>query len=242
MALIAFGVVASTAYKRSYLGVQLSVGQTAQLGRWDLTYEGLGAEPSAGEIAYYARMVLSRGNRVAATLLPAVASGSDQATAAGPTYIPAIHEGIGGDVYVVLAGYQPGGAQAIFNAFLDPLVGWIWAGGALLVAGSLFSLWPRRAVLVSPRSSRVFSLWSELEYDHRMGKTTTADYQLLRARYAAEAEEALRSEGGGRAGDLAGMEARIRARVAELAARQAGPEPELVGAGRAAGPSGGAAP
>jgi cytochrome c-type biogenesis protein CcmF len=40
------------------------------------------------------------------------------------------------DVYVVLAGTSPDGTAA-FHVFVNPLVTWIWAGGALLVAGVL---------------------------------------------------------------------------------------------------------
>jgi cytochrome c-type biogenesis protein CcmF len=40
------------------------------------------------------------------------------------------------DVYVVLAGTSPDGS-ASFHVFVNPLVTWIWAGGALLVAGVL---------------------------------------------------------------------------------------------------------
>jgi cytochrome c-type biogenesis protein CcmF len=39
-------------------------------------------------------------------------------------------------VYVVLAGTSPDGS-ASFHVFVNPLVTWIWAGGALLVAGVL---------------------------------------------------------------------------------------------------------
>jgi cytochrome c-type biogenesis protein CcmF len=221
MAVIAFGVIASNVYERQYLGVQIPVGGTVAVGPWDLTYEGLGAQPYAGAVENYARLVLSvPGAGVVATLTPGVFSGTDQATSQSPTFQPGIRSGLGGDVYTVLEGYPAGGQSAVFNIYLVPLVGWIWLGGLLLVMGSLWSLWPRRAALIAPRSSRVFALWSELEYDFRMGKTTPADYAALRARFAAEAEAALRQEGGDLAG-LPGMERRIRQRAAELSARPA---------------------
>ena len=194
MAVIAAGVVGSQAFQRQYQGVTLAVGQTAQVGTLGLTYEGLGTEPAGAMVATYARVQISSGDRTVAELLPALELGADAATEAGPTFVPAIAGGPLRDIYVVFMGYTADGALAGFNVFVNPLVLWIWVGGALLVAGALFSLWPRAQTLARPRSSRVFGLWSELEYDHRMGKVTLADYQTLRARYAAEASEALRRE------------------------------------------------
>ncbi len=194
MAVIAAGVVGSQAFQRQYQGVTLAVGQTAQVGNLGLTYEGLGTEPAGAMVATYARVQISSGDRTVAELLPALELGADAATEAGPTFVPAIAGGPLRDIYVVFMGYTADGALAGFNVFVNPLVLWIWVGGALLVAGALFSLWPRAQTLARPRSSRVFGLWSELEYDHRMGKVTLADYQTLRARYAAEASEALRRE------------------------------------------------
>jgi cytochrome c-type biogenesis protein CcmF len=40
------------------------------------------------------------------------------------------------DLYVVLAGTSPDGSAAL-HVFVNPLVTWIWAGGALLVVGVL---------------------------------------------------------------------------------------------------------
>ena len=220
MAVIAFGVIASQAFQKQYDQVDIHVGDTVAIGRLDVTYEGLGAYGAGGAVYTYARMGLSSGDRVMATLLPAFSVGSDAETSSGPTFDPAILEGLRQDIYVELEGYTPGGGEAIFNIFINPLVSWIWLGGLLMIAGTVFSLWPRRAMLAAPRSHRIFGLWSELEYDYRMGKIHPADYQALRARYAAEAEDALRKEGhetGGAAREVAAVEARIAARAAELA-------------------------
>ncbi len=43
------------------------------------------------------------------------------------------------DLYVVYEGVNPATGQPIIKAFLNPLVGWIWGGFALLVFGTLFA-------------------------------------------------------------------------------------------------------
>jgi cytochrome c-type biogenesis protein CcmF len=193
LALIAFGVVASHAFQQQG-EYELGVGQTAVVGGYGFTYEGLGSQLTAEDAETYARVVVSRQARLVTVLAPSQSVGADAATAAGITYGVAIDRGLLRDLYVVLDGYAAGGGRAVLQIFVNPLVSWLWLGGALLVAGCLFSLWPRPEMLAAPRSHRIFSLWSELEYDYRMGKVADADYLALRSRYAVEAEAALRAE------------------------------------------------
>ena len=48
------------------------------------------------------------------------------------------------DLYVVLAGWDGEGAAARVSlaVFINPLVTWLWAGGFLLLLGTLVSMWP----------------------------------------------------------------------------------------------------
>jgi cytochrome c-type biogenesis protein CcmF len=48
------------------------------------------------------------------------------------------------DLYVVLAGWDGDGATAKVSlaVFVNPLVSWIWAGGVLLLLGTVVTLWP----------------------------------------------------------------------------------------------------
>ncbi len=235
IAIIACGVVASHAFQQQ-AEFPLRVGQTAEVGGYDFTYEGVGTTLGAGIQTSYARVTVTRRGQFVANMLPAAFVGTDAATASAPTFLPAIAPGFYRDLYIVLEGYDQGGATAALNVIINPLVDWIWAGGVLLVAGSVFSLWPRRAMLAAPRSHRIFALWSELEYDYRMGKTPEPEYLALRAQYAAEAERALGAE---RAEDaarrsVAALESRIAARVAEIARLGSG-EPALAVAAAPAG-------
>jgi cytochrome c-type biogenesis protein CcmF len=45
------------------------------------------------------------------------------------------------DVYVVLAGWTADGT-ASFKVMINPLVVWIWIGGAFLLLGGLVAMWP----------------------------------------------------------------------------------------------------
>ena len=65
------------------------------------------------------------------------------------------------DLYVVLADWKGDGptAQVSLAVYVNPLVSWIWAGGALLLLGTLVTLWPavvlsrQRAPAVVPRDA-----------------------------------------------------------------------------------------
>jgi cytochrome c-type biogenesis protein CcmF len=59
-----------------------------------------------------------------------------------PQTMVAIHSVLSWDLYVVYEGSNPDTGQPIIKAFLNPLVGWIWAGLAVLVFGTLVALVP----------------------------------------------------------------------------------------------------
>jgi len=59
-----------------------------------------------------------------------------------PQTMVAIHSTPGWDLYVVYEGTNPDTQQPIIKAFLNPLVGWIWTGLAVLVFGTLVALVP----------------------------------------------------------------------------------------------------
>jgi len=61
----------------------------------------------------------------------------------------AIYSTLKEDLYVVYAGDSPDTQLPVLHAYLNPLVKWIWLGGAVVVFGTLVAMLPnRRAVLV----------------------------------------------------------------------------------------------
>ena len=46
------------------------------------------------------------------------------------------------DLYVVLAGIDEKSGMATFQVFLTPLVFWLWAGGLVMVLGTVIAMWP----------------------------------------------------------------------------------------------------
>lgn len=55
----------------------------------------------------------------------------------------AIRSSLSRDVYVTLAGWESGGEVVAFQAFVNPLVNWIWIGGGVIALGAVLCLLPR---------------------------------------------------------------------------------------------------
>jgi cytochrome c-type biogenesis protein CcmF len=63
------------------------------------------------------------------------------------------------DLYVVLGSYDPQTQLVTIQAYVNPLVVWIWFGGLILALGTAVAVWPtaaeREVRVVAPRGARV---------------------------------------------------------------------------------------
>jgi cytochrome c-type biogenesis protein CcmF len=64
----------------------------------------------------------------------------------------AIYSTLKEDLYVVYAGRSPDTQQPVIHAYLNPLVKWIWLGGAIVVLGTLLALMPNRQPVLAIRA------------------------------------------------------------------------------------------
>ena len=79
-----------------------------------------------------------------------------------PQTMVAIHSLPTWDLYVVYEGTNPDTGRPIIKAFLNPLVGWIWFGLAVIVFGTLVAMAPSVApAAAAPRASAVRSAPAE---------------------------------------------------------------------------------
>ena len=124
----------------------LAPGESMSLGSYVLTYDRLVTEPLASDrrvVETRAELTLAgpQSGRLATALRDYPNSSTAIAT-------PAVRTGLGEDLYVTLLAYSAAGTATI-HVFINPLVTWIWAGGAIVALGALFAIWPdrRRAVI-----------------------------------------------------------------------------------------------
>jgi len=68
-----------------------------------------------------------------------------------PASIPSIHSTLQEDLYVILTALEADGS-ATLKVYRNPLVSWIWLGGAVFVLGTLAVMWPHPNRGAGPRS------------------------------------------------------------------------------------------
>ena len=137
-----------------HLGIQatatLRPGEEMTLGPYRLRHERLVIEPLASD----ARVRETR----AELMISGPQSGSlttalrDYPSSTTPIATPAVRSSFGEDLYVTLIAYNPDTGSATLRVFVNPLVGWIWLGGAIVALGAVFAAWPerrRRAAMVA---------------------------------------------------------------------------------------------
>jgi cytochrome c-type biogenesis protein CcmF len=59
-----------------------------------------------------------------------------------PATTVAIRSTPASDLYLVLAGIDENTGSVTFQAFLTPLVFWLWAGGLIMALGTVIVMWP----------------------------------------------------------------------------------------------------
>lgn len=58
------------------------------------------------------------------------------------------------DIFVILEGQNSDGSLGI-NIFVNPLVSFVWAGGAILIIGSVVALWPKKKAIASEGAKEI---------------------------------------------------------------------------------------
>jgi len=125
----------------------LQAGQTMKLGNYQLRFLGLARGQESHRTWTAARVELTSSSGKTELLEPRM---NYYPRSNDPVGSPAVRTGPVEDVYLSLLAYtgQPDGpSQASFNAWVFPLVSWLWACLPFFVVGGLISLWPsgRRA-------------------------------------------------------------------------------------------------
>jgi cytochrome c-type biogenesis protein CcmF len=145
--LIFVGITGSSAYQVEQ-DVVMRPGETAKVGDFSLRYEQLSRVVEPTHEAFVAKVRVFRGERSLTTLYPEKRLYFAQNQ---PTTEVALRTSWLEDLYIILAGFEPS-RIATFKVFVNPMVSWIWAGGLVIVLGTLIAIWPeRRAVNVTRR-------------------------------------------------------------------------------------------
>lgn len=149
--LMAMGIAASSTYG-THTDVTMSPGQSADIGGYTLEYDGPRRYASGSTNVVAAAVSVTQSDGATYKLEPGKLFKIGWQSSAGAI---GLHTGAGRDLYVILLGpdsyyqesYGGGGVndQAAFRVHVNPLVLWIWIGGALLLLGTIVALWPGKS-------------------------------------------------------------------------------------------------
>ncbi|MGH2446391.1 MAG: heme lyase CcmF/NrfE family subunit, partial [Candidatus Limnocylindria bacterium] len=122
--------------------VTVAPGESATIGPYEITHQRLVVEPLADD----ARVIETRAEIAydgpqSGTLATAL---RDYPSSQAAIATPAVRTSLGEDLYVTLLASDPGSGAVTLHLFVNPLVAWIWIGGAIIGLGTVFAIWPER--------------------------------------------------------------------------------------------------
>ena len=128
---------------------EMEVGDKLPLGRYEFELKDVTEDNNANYASGAAVLDIYRDGEFLQTLHPEqrVYHASGQGTG-----IPAIRARLTEDVYIVFAGFATDGQNPVIQAYIKPLVNWIWIGAWLLVLGTLVALVPSKIKRIAPRT------------------------------------------------------------------------------------------
>jgi cytochrome c-type biogenesis protein CcmF len=137
--LIAMGVASYFMYSTDASGV-LAPGESLSVGRYELTLDGIEQRSTETRDIIAANLAVTRDGEPDGAIAPEKVLFRSQRSVM--TNI-GLRSGLREDLYVVLSSVGEDGRASI-QAFVNPLVTWIWIGGGVMLAGTAIAFWPDR--------------------------------------------------------------------------------------------------
>ena len=139
--MIALGVIGDAYFKQETQGT-LAAGETLSVAGYSFRYEGLKSYPGTdGREVIAADATLLKNGQVIRAMQPRRDFFIVQEQ---PVTVPAVYATAGTDVYVLLLDWQNDGKSATFKIYINSLINWVWAGGLVMMLGTLIAAWPPR--------------------------------------------------------------------------------------------------
>ena len=130
---------------------EMNPGDALQVGEYQFKMTNLAEETAPTYQTAIATMEVSQNGQLLGTLYPEqriYTTGRE----AQPTGLPGIRRRLNRDLYVVFAGFTRDGKTPIIQAYINPLTSWVWAGGLVLIFGTLVALVPSKIKRISPKT------------------------------------------------------------------------------------------
>src|SRR6266849_5775402 len=120
----------------------LKPGDEMAAGKFRLRYERITSDENAHLSRVAAEVSVWRGGKRIATLAPEKRFYKKPQQ---PTTEVAMRSTLTEDLYLVLGSYDPPSGLATIQAYVNPLVAWLWIGGFIMGFGTIVTMWPSAA-------------------------------------------------------------------------------------------------
>ncbi len=137
--LLAIGVIGSNVYQLE-ADRTLALGETMAIGAYTLTNRGLAVENAADKQMVHARLDITANGRPLGLLSPR--KDVFRLREGQPMTIPGVMRRPLEDLYTLLGSFDPDSQQVTLKVYVNPLIGCVWLGMIVLVAGTLVAAWP----------------------------------------------------------------------------------------------------
>ena len=144
VAVIAITVVSSNVYQQQ-VRATLAPGESVEIGRYTLQYDGPRVRrPGVNGIERedVAQVTVLQGGEVTAVLSPGRRNFTNFPNQ--PVALVALESNLREDLYLFVQGFAEDGTVEL-QAFVNPLIIWLWFGGAIFIAGGLLAFAPAAA-------------------------------------------------------------------------------------------------
>ena len=155
--MMALGVAASSEFK-SEKQATLRPGESMQIENFTVRFDEVWGKREPQRFVIGADLTILKGGREVGTMDPRMNFYNSQNE---PVPTPSVRERPGGDLYINLMSFEQDGSNVTLSVIVEPLVGFIWAGGFVIAIGALIGLMkprkrtPRRVTPSEPEPETV---------------------------------------------------------------------------------------
>jgi cytochrome c-type biogenesis protein CcmF len=144
------GIAMSSLYKVEHEAT-LKRGESMTINGYSLRLDGLVAGERPTHILVYATLAASKNGQVVGELQPGQRFYPNQQS---PFASVDARYHLLEDLYVILSAFERDGSSATIKAMVNPMISWIWLGGAIILLGVVVAVLPeRRLALLAVRTS-----------------------------------------------------------------------------------------
>ncbi len=137
--LIAVVLAVSSSYGAN-TEVRLRRGQSAEVSGYTLTYLGSRTTRTAQKTTIAADVRVERGDSGLGVYAPSISTFPNSTDGIGT---PSVHTGLVEDVYLTLISSPNQGGRVTLGVRVNPMIVWLWIGGAVMALGTILALAPK---------------------------------------------------------------------------------------------------